>query len=422
MDQSQMTLTHLEGMQIARELGYRYIWIDTLCIMQDSNRDWEHSARLVPDIYGNAALTILAGRSDDSRSGFVNLANWYKPEALPVEVPYALSQGTVYEPSRRQTCRLHLPRIQNLGPAYRLIAFGMEQLMLKCRETVSFEDSFGESAILDQTIPHEIELSRDLVVTICSEERHSLQSALGEWHNVMRIYSIRSIFDPFDCYAALSGLARRYETALAWASYNAKPRYLAGMWETNKFFRELLWRRSREPLRRPRRGQGPQPSKAVERAPSWSWMALEGPSKDWGIDLVLDKEIQKSLPFSIEVRGRPRRALLSTVPLRSFDFVPETAPRCSDESTPQRAYPIAPRRMCDRLKHQGVVLKDGESELPWPVSESPIGIGLLGLEGEDNTELWALPTSLHGVLKANGAFRRVGVLWVRSTEIFIQTK
>ena len=73
---------------------------------------WEHSALLVPEIYGNAELTILAGRSDNSRKGFVNLAKWYKPIALPVEVPYAMHPdkyvpGTITEQLIRQTALVY---------------------------------------------------------------------------------------------------------------------------------------------------------------------------------------------------------------------------------------------------------------------------------------------------------------------------
>jgi hypothetical protein len=33
--------TFLEAIRVTRILGYRYIWIDSLCIIQDSSSDWE---------------------------------------------------------------------------------------------------------------------------------------------------------------------------------------------------------------------------------------------------------------------------------------------------------------------------------------------------------------------------------------------
>lgn len=34
--------TFREAIQVTRDLGYRYIWIDSLCIIQDSEEDWGH--------------------------------------------------------------------------------------------------------------------------------------------------------------------------------------------------------------------------------------------------------------------------------------------------------------------------------------------------------------------------------------------
>ncbi|KAI0162347.1 hypothetical protein GGR57DRAFT_498688 [Xylariaceae sp. FL1272] len=38
IDESQMTLAHRGALQLARELGYRYIWIDALCIIQGQDQ------------------------------------------------------------------------------------------------------------------------------------------------------------------------------------------------------------------------------------------------------------------------------------------------------------------------------------------------------------------------------------------------
>jgi len=63
-DQLQKTL--LDAATIARELGIGYIWIDALCIIQDSPEDWRIEARQMDRIYTEAALTICATASDPS--------------------------------------------------------------------------------------------------------------------------------------------------------------------------------------------------------------------------------------------------------------------------------------------------------------------------------------------------------------------
>ena len=54
---------------IVRRLGYRYLWIDALCIIQDSEMDWLNESAEMGSIFQNAALTILAEAAEDSSIG-----------------------------------------------------------------------------------------------------------------------------------------------------------------------------------------------------------------------------------------------------------------------------------------------------------------------------------------------------------------
>ncbi|KAF3039152.1 hypothetical protein E8E12_004021 [Didymella heteroderae] len=51
---------------ITRQLGLRYLWIDSLCIIQDSLRDWETEAAKMASIYQNSYVTISATNASDS--------------------------------------------------------------------------------------------------------------------------------------------------------------------------------------------------------------------------------------------------------------------------------------------------------------------------------------------------------------------
>lgn len=57
---------------VARRLGVRYIWIDSLCIIQDSQDDWELESSRMGQIYANAYLTIAATGSFDGTASFLN--------------------------------------------------------------------------------------------------------------------------------------------------------------------------------------------------------------------------------------------------------------------------------------------------------------------------------------------------------------
>ncbi|KAJ5632960.1 hypothetical protein N7490_009299 [Penicillium lividum] len=54
---------------IVSRLGYRYLWIDSLCIVQDSKSSWQLNASAMHLVYGNAEFTICAADGEDSSVG-----------------------------------------------------------------------------------------------------------------------------------------------------------------------------------------------------------------------------------------------------------------------------------------------------------------------------------------------------------------
>ena len=56
------------GIQAAKNLGYRYIWIDSLCILQDSEDDKRSECAKMASVFRNAALTIVLDQIDELRT------------------------------------------------------------------------------------------------------------------------------------------------------------------------------------------------------------------------------------------------------------------------------------------------------------------------------------------------------------------
>ncbi|UPX13319.1 uncharacterized protein EKO05_0003835 [Ascochyta rabiei] len=56
------------GIQAAQNLGYRYIWIDSLCVLQDSEDDKRSECAKMASVFRNAALTIVLDQIDEFRS------------------------------------------------------------------------------------------------------------------------------------------------------------------------------------------------------------------------------------------------------------------------------------------------------------------------------------------------------------------
>jgi hypothetical protein len=47
----------------------RWLWIDSLCIIQGSKEDWKREAPMMCDVYQNALLNISADHAVDARGG-----------------------------------------------------------------------------------------------------------------------------------------------------------------------------------------------------------------------------------------------------------------------------------------------------------------------------------------------------------------
>ena len=69
---AQLSLTFTDAIKLTRRLqvlGVKYLWIDALCILQDSEEDWRDQALIMGEIYGNAFCNIAACTGSDGTSG-----------------------------------------------------------------------------------------------------------------------------------------------------------------------------------------------------------------------------------------------------------------------------------------------------------------------------------------------------------------
>jgi len=68
---NEMPLAFRHAITICAWLGFEYIWIDSLCIMQDSKEDWDIQSAVMGDIYRFAFLNIAALASMSDYNGFI---------------------------------------------------------------------------------------------------------------------------------------------------------------------------------------------------------------------------------------------------------------------------------------------------------------------------------------------------------------
>ncbi|KAH7417832.1 heterokaryon incompatibility protein-domain-containing protein [Cadophora sp. MPI-SDFR-AT-0126] len=67
--------TFQDAIVVTRRLGLTYLWIDSLCIIQDSMEDWEKESKEMQNVYANAVINISADSAGDSSMGLGRTGN-----------------------------------------------------------------------------------------------------------------------------------------------------------------------------------------------------------------------------------------------------------------------------------------------------------------------------------------------------------
>ncbi|KAL7807579.1 HET domain-containing protein [Trichoderma gracile] len=213
-----------------RKLGYQYLWIDALCIIQDCSIDKGAEIGRMASIYKNASITIAAATSSDAAHGFLT----GKPEAR-------VSLGWT---------------LQEFMLSSRMLIFSDYELLWQCKEV----DLLSVSPKgLDYLQPLET-----LPWTVFDSDAEPYYGTLDSeklylWKTIVQQYTDRELSYTGDKLNAIKGITSELETL--WRDTN-----VYGLWK--KWFIELLaWYK---PL------MERDEQRHLERAPSWSWASLDG--------------------------------------------------------------------------------------------------------------------------------------------------
>ena len=146
--------TFRDAIQLTRRLGFRYIWIDSLCIIQDSNEDWLDQAALMGEIYQGSSLNIAATRASQPKAGIFNTRNAMaiKPLRVALRSPTAENEEVFYDVGTdyydkwtRQVTQAQLCNrgwvVQERLLAPRVVHFAKQQLFWECVEMQALEES-----------------------------------------------------------------------------------------------------------------------------------------------------------------------------------------------------------------------------------------------------------------------------------------
>jgi hypothetical protein len=71
IDIADLPKTYQDAIKVSRALDIQYLWIDSLCILQDSVQDWERESKRMELVYSSAYVTIAATSASGPGDGFL---------------------------------------------------------------------------------------------------------------------------------------------------------------------------------------------------------------------------------------------------------------------------------------------------------------------------------------------------------------
>ncbi|PQE24742.1 heterokaryon incompatibility protein [Rutstroemia sp. NJR-2017a WRK4] len=250
---SELCKTFNEAILVANNLQLDYIWIDSLCIIQDDPEDWLRESAKMSGVYGCSTINIAATSAKDGTMGcFFKAAQAFR-------IPRAIRGGSefwdfaLFGPFDAFLCEPLLSRawvFQERFLAPRTLHFASSQIYWECKEA----HKCGMFPKPGQSLRH-LGYFTGFPKSIPQRRNSAL------WENIVEIYSTGMLTNATDRLVAISGVAQ-------WMQAKYKDDYLAGIWRQD-MERQLCWQTKHSSsgelfISRPK----------VYLAPSWSWASI----------------------------------------------------------------------------------------------------------------------------------------------------
>ena len=285
---------------IARALGLQFLWIDALCIMQDSAEDWAAEADRMKKVYGSATITIAATNSTSADYGiFKNRQisppgcrlEWRSSDPMESGNLFLRSSSEFWDTTMKQEpLNTRGWTLQESLLAPRILSYGTQQMIWEC-----LERRVGESG--RPVLPGERHRDKRFVQTIMANNfspwektkqgftRLSLRTMpvhwtavpntwveshyamYSRWSAIVKDYTGRNLTVQSDILPALSGIAGAFQNLL-------RDEYCAGLWK-NDIIRGMCWSRGTMPVKDFRAIKARQKDRD-DFIPSWSWASVIG--------------------------------------------------------------------------------------------------------------------------------------------------
>ncbi|KAK4121894.1 HET-domain-containing protein [Parathielavia appendiculata] len=301
---ARLPTTFQGAVEFTRKLGIRYLWIDSLCIIQDDQHDWCREATKMVSVYQNATLAISAAKSEGAYGG---LYAEFPPKNRTHTVEFCPEQhddhcSSSFSPSsqpeyaereelahKRKTEQIHLRLALShphrlLSPYHaptislpifsrgwilqerflspRILHFGPEELTFECLETStcqctpSFPSPRATASAATLTPPtwydHMLDRTArpkhyySLTTWLEEEEEEPGKRRMSDsdlqtvWRRLVEDYTHLCLTYDKDIFPAILGMARLMQRARG-QHEGSSNRYVAGLWEDALLRGDLLW-------------------------------------------------------------------------------------------------------------------------------------------------------------------------------------
>ncbi|KAF4470986.1 HET-domain-containing [Fusarium albosuccineum] len=249
-------------------LGLHYVWIDSLCIVQDDRQEMTQDIADMDRIYSHAYFTLSASSASNVSEGFLHDRVILK-SSTPVSLRYISESGAegnlivCSEPAPADmpdpiNSRAWTFQERVLSP--RLVDFSTTQVRWRCNSAQKSESGCPPKSAWKN------HFETSFIVGKAQESQRRTQEIQQEWNGLVTGYSNRDLTYAADKLVAFSAIPK---------TFGRSGKYLAGLWEVDLPC-NLLWKVCHVwfPIAGTIDKRKPRPNGC--RAPSWSWASVDG--------------------------------------------------------------------------------------------------------------------------------------------------
>jgi len=331
-----------DAITATRGLGFLWLWVDSLCIVQDDPNDWESEAAKMGEVYVNASMTISTMFGSDCGEKLFTPRVIRQPNPLPL--PIATRQYT--RNTQRVVPAVHPPlerdwqdlvKLSSRGPIHsrgwtlqeqllstRILWFGHGHVQWECLSVCASEPApksepksdwhHGSTGYATGLERSDFLVKLDLAAPQAQPQQfgsnilgdNGVSDAYSTWERLVAEYTTRKLTKESDRIPAILGLANMMRPVF-------QCEFIIGTWNGDYFLRSLLWRV------KDRTSTASSPPSSNSLYPSWTWASRPGIAIDYHLARDTDSGgsswLARLISMDVNVKGKSQNSATGSITL-----------------------------------------------------------------------------------------------------------